>query len=77
MIDVQMRLYYGRRLSLVRSSLSYFAQKETIALKVRLGQDITKDVKDAVRLRKELFGISGQILRFFFALKDLFAEFRQ
>ena len=77
MIDAQMRIYFARRLSLTRSSSGYFAQKEIIARKARRGQDITKDFKDVVRLRKELFGISGRILKFFFALKNLFAESRR
>ncbi|MCZ6812879.1 MAG: hypothetical protein O7F14_02370 [Alphaproteobacteria bacterium] len=77
MIDVQMRLYYGRRLSLVRSTLGYFTQKETIARKIRGREDVSKDVKEAVRRRKELIGISRQILRFFFTLRDLIAESRK
>jgi hypothetical protein len=77
MIDLQMRLYYGRRLSLVQSSLGYFAQKETIARKVKRREDVTKDVKEAVRHRKKLSGISTQILRFFFALRDLINESRK
>ena len=77
MIDAQMRVYHGRRLSLIQASFDYFAQKDTIALKIRRGEDITQAVADAVRLRKKLFGISDQIIKFFFALKDLFIESRR
>ena len=73
-IDVQMRLYYGLRLSLVRSSSDYFTQKETIARKVKRREDVADNVKEAVRQRKKLSGISTQILRFFFALRDLIDE---
>ena len=77
MIDVQMRLYHGRKLSLARLSLAYFATKETIARKNRRRQDVTKDVKDALKLRRQLFGELGKILKFFFTLKDLFAAARR
>ena len=77
MIDAQMRVYHGRRLSLIQAASNYFAQKDTIALKIRRGEDITQAVADALRLRKKLFGISDQIIKFFFALKDLFIESRR
>jgi hypothetical protein len=74
MIDVQMRLYHGHRLSLAQSASRYFAQKETIARKVKRREDIAKDVKEAVRQRKKLSEVSTRILRFFFALRDLIAD---
>jgi predicted DNA-binding protein YlxM (UPF0122 family) len=74
MIDAQMRLYLGRRLSLAQAASRYFIQKETIARKVKRREDVTNDVSEAVRLRKRLSGVSTQILRFFFALRDLVAE---
>ena len=77
MIDVQMRLYHGRKLSLARYSLDYFTKKVTIARKNRRREEVAKDVKDALRVRKRLFGVMGQILKFFFTLKDLFDESRR
>ena len=77
MIDAQMRVYHGRRLLLIQASSDYFAQKDTIALKIRRGEDFTQAVADAVRLRKKLFGISDQILKFFFALKDVMVASRR
>ena len=74
MMDVQMRLYYGRRIALVQSALGYFAQKETIARKVKRRENVAANVKEAVRLRKKLSAISTQILRFFFALRELVAQ---
>ena len=73
-IDVQMRLYQARRRSLHRSALRYFMQKETIARKVKRREDVADDVKAAVRQRKDLSAKSTEILRFFFALRDLFAK---
>jgi len=77
MIDVQMRIYHGRKLSLTRISLDYFTRKETIARKNRRREDVANDIKGALRLRKQLFAEMAQILKFFFALKDLFAESRR
>jgi len=74
MIDIQMRLYHDRRRSLIQSAALYFARKETIARKVRRREDVTDDVKEAVHQRKKVSEISTEILRFFFALRDLFAE---
>ena len=77
MIDVQMRIYHGRKLSLTRISLDYFTRKETIARKNRRREDVANDIKGALRLRKQLFAEMAQILKFFFALKDFFAESRR
>ena len=77
MIDIQMHLYLDRRRSMSRSATRYFAQKAVIARKVKRRQDTAKDVKDAVRYRKMVSETSTEILRFFFALRDLIAEARK
>jgi hypothetical protein len=74
MIDIQMRLYQDRRRSLSRTAARYFAQKATVARKVKRREDIRNDVKEAVRLRKKLAAISTEMLKFFFALRDIIAE---
>jgi hypothetical protein len=74
MLDEQMRLYFVRSLSLTQTADKYFTGKETIELKKRRGESIKKDVEATVELRKELSLISSEMLRFFFALRDLADE---
>jgi hypothetical protein len=74
MIDIQMRLYLERRQALHETAERYFAQKADITRKRKRREDIRADVKEAVRLRKQLAAISTEMLKFFFALRDLFAE---
>ena len=74
MIDIQMRHYHGRRVALVEAASRYFTQKEIIARKIKRRQDVKADVKEAVNQRKKLSEVSTEILRFFFALRDLIAE---
>lgn len=76
MIDIQMRLYLDRSHSLSQAAALYFTTKETIARKVKRRENVAKDVKEGVRLRKKLSEISTDNLRFFFALRDLVAKSR-
>ncbi len=71
MIDMQMRLYAERRLSMAQFSSGYFTEKEAIGPKVRRRGDVAKHVKEALRQKKMLIQVSIQNLRFFFALRDL------
>lgn len=74
MIDIQMRHYHDRQLALSQVASRYFAEREIIARKRKLRQDVKSHVKEAVVQRKKLAAISTDILRFFFAVKDLMAE---
>jgi hypothetical protein len=75
--DEQMRLYFVRRLSLRRAASDYFAAKDAIELNRQQRKNIRKDVEAAVKLRKEVSMISAEMLKFFFALRDLADQSRR
>lgn len=76
MIDVQMRLYAQNREAFAKAVPAYFARKETIARKLERQEDVSKDVAQVIKMQRALFAKSTHILKFFFALIDLFKDAR-
>lgn len=76
-ITAQMKIYLVRRARLTRTAADYFAARDAIDRKRQRRENIRQDFTAAVALRKEISIISGEMLKFFFALRDLADEARK
>ena len=76
-VAAQMKIYLDRRARLTRTAADYFAARDAIDRKRQKRENIRQDVTAAVLLRKDISIISGEMLKFFFALRDLADEARK
>ena len=76
-LAAQMKIYLDRRARLSRTAAEYFAARDAIDRKRQKRENIRQDVAAAVTLRKDISVISAEMLKFFFALRDLADDARK